>query len=351
MRRKHGPRLNYPKLIFCVIALILFIVGLILIFNVATKPNSSLPEEKITSEISLVGDDTIYLYKNEEYIEPGFNAKDSKGNTLTADVKVENNIDITKSGEYEVKYSLSNDTTKTRKVIVKEASLLLNGKKSNNSLAVLMYHYFYDESAGEKSKNSNWMSISKFEDQLNYLKENNYYYPTWQEVADFVDGKIDLPENSVVITMDDGHKSVYNLAIPLLDKYNIPATAFIITKKFDTANLEKYKNSTIDFQSHTNNMHRGGGTIGHGGIFPALSIEESVADLKESIEKLGGNSGALAYPYGDCTERTMQAAEQAGFKVAFTTVNKKIKPGMDKYELPRVRMYSDITLNGFKNSI
>lgn len=351
MRRRHRPRLNYAKLILCIIALVLFITGLSLLFNVATKPTSSIPEDKNTIEITLAGDDTVYLYKNEEYIEPGFKAMDSKENDLTNEVKVENNIDITKSGEYEVKYLLSDNTSKTRNVIVKEASLLLNGKKSNNSLAVLMYHYFYDESAGGKSKNSNWMSISKFEDQLNYLKENNYYYPTWQEVADFVDGKIDLPENSVVITMDDGHKSVYNLAIPLLDKYNIPATAFIITKKFDTANLEKYKNSTIDFQSHTNNMHRGGGTIGHGGIFPALSIEESVADLKESIEKLGGNAGALAYPYGDCTERTMKAAEQAGFKVAFTTVNKKINPGMDKYELPRVRMYSDITLNGFKNSI
>ncbi len=350
MNRRKKVRLNYQKLILCIIALILFISGLVMIFSVAIKQASAVPEEKNDIEITLSGEDTIYLYKNEEYVESGFSAKDSDGNGLTDKVVVDNNIDITKSGEYEVKYSIDN-TTKTRKVIVKEASLLLNGEKSNNSLAVLMYHYFYDEAKGETGKNANWMEISKFEDQLSYLKENNYYYPTWQEVADFVDGKIDLPENSVVITMDDGHKSVYNLAIPLLDEYNIPATAFIITKSFDTANVEKYKNSTINFESHTNNMHRGGGTIGHGGIFTALSIEESTADLKTSIEKLGGNSGALAYPYGDCTERTMKAAEQAGFKVAFTTVNKKVKPGMNKFELPRVRMYSDITLNGFKNSI
>ena len=228
---------------------------------------------------------------------------------------------------------------------------LAKGEKSNNSLAVLMYHYFYDDTKGETAQNSNWMPITKFEEQLNYLKENDYYYPTWEEVADFVDGKIDLPEKSVVITMDDGHKSIYSLAIPLLEKYDIPATAFIITKNFNKNTLEKYANSIIDFESHTNIMHRAGGTIGHGGIFPALSLEEGVADLKESIEKLGGNSNALAYPYGDCTQRTKQAAEQAGFKVAFTTINTKVKPGMDKYELPRVRMYTDITLTGFANSI
>lgn len=234
---------------------------------------------------------------------------------------------------------------------VSKAITLAEGEKSKNSLPVLMYHYFYDKSKGETGKNSNWMEISKFEDQLKYLKENDYYYPTWEEVADFVDGKIDLPEKSVVITMDDGQKSLYNLAIPLLDKYEIPATAFIITSKFSETNLEKYKNSTIDFESHSDNMHRAGGNIGHGGIFTALSVEDGVADLKKSIEKLGGNSGALAYPYGDYTDKTIQATKQAGFKVAFTTEYGKVKPGMNKHKLPRVRMSGDISLNGFKNSI
>ena len=51
---------------------------------------------------------------------------------------------------------------------------LEDGKKSNNSLPVLMYHYFYDKSKGEKGKNSNWMEISKFSDQLKYLKVSNF---------------------------------------------------------------------------------------------------------------------------------------------------------------------------------
>ena len=232
-----------------------------------------------------------------------------------------------------------------------KAMKLEDGKKSNNSLPVLMYHYFYDKSKGEKGKNSNWMEISKFSDQLKYLKDNDYYFPTWDEVSDFVDGKVDLPKKSVVITIDDGHESLYKLAIPELDKYKIPATAFIITKNFDTSNLEKYKNSTIDFESHTDNMHRPGGTYGHGGIFPALSIDKSVEDLKTSIEKLGGNASTLAYPYGDCTDRTKQAVQKAGIKLAFTTVNKKVKPGMNKYELPRVRISSEISIKGFSSSL
>lgn len=34
---------------------------------------------------------------------------------------------------------------------------------------------------------------------MKYLSENNYYFPTWDEVASFIDGKQVLPEKSVVI--------------------------------------------------------------------------------------------------------------------------------------------------------
>lgn len=271
------------------------------------------------------------------------NAKQASANT-TEENTISNETNTTAN-------EIPNQEVSTKPTRESKATPLAAGEKSKNSLPVLMYHYFYDASQGQKGSNSNWLEISKFEEQLKYLKENDYYFPNWQEVADFVDGKVDLPKKSIVLTMDDGHKSLYNLAIPLLDKYDIPATAFIITSKFDTANIEKYKNSTIDFESHSHNMHRAGGKIGHGGIFTALSIEEGVADLTQSIEKIGGNSGALAYPYGDFTESTKKATKQAGFKVAFTTQYGKVKPGMDKYELPRVRIYQDITLGSFKGSI
>ena len=316
MKKGSKRRLNYTKIIAFIIILALVIFGIS--HFLGTKNNHEVAE----------GD-----------------------NTTLASSNITDNTQTTNEISNEMGNDEENNVVATKPERESKAVPLANGEKSNNSIAVLMYHYFYDTSKGETGKDANWLDISKFEEQLKYLKDNDYYYPTWQEVADFVDGKIDLPKKSVVITMDDGHKSLYNLAIPLLDEYNIPATAFIITSRFDTKNVEKYKNSTIDFESHTDNMHRAGGTIGHGGIFPALSLEEGVADLKQSITKLGGNSGALAYPYGDCTERTKKAAKQAGFKVAFTTVYGKTKPGMNKYELPRVRIYKEITLGGFIGSI
>jgi len=82
-----------------------------------------------------------------------------------------------------------------------------------------------------------------------------------------------------------------------------------------------------------------------------MSVKDGVKDLETSIKKLGGNHNALAYPYGDHNDRTREIVIRAKFKVAFTTENKKVSPGMDKYVLPRVRISSDMSLNSFKNSL
>lgn len=287
---KRRVRINYFKLItrlifiICVILVIIFVPKLLK----EKKNNDIIISNNKKAQISLKGEETIYLYRNEKYTEKGFTAKTLNNEDISKKVNVEDNIDISKAGEYEISYSLDGyeAETKTRKVVVKAPKKLKKGEKSKNKLPVLMYHYFYDKSKGETGKDNNWMEISKFEKQLKYLVDNDYYFPSWQEVADFVDGKIDLPKKSVAITIDDGQKSLYSLAIPMLDKYKVRATAFIITKNFKKEKLEKYKNSYIDFESHSDNMHRGGANEGHGGIFQVLSIDDGVKDLKTSVKKL-----------------------------------------------------------------
>lgn len=339
MKKESTNKKNYFKLFFCILILSLIIFTIIKVFG-KDKLSKQILEEENNIEINEIIENNTEVNENSIKNNIEVNTNSVKNNNST--VEKQNTV---KKAENKVATS---DTKQSKDL---PTTTTTNSKGSTNSLPVLMYHYFYSAKAGETGKDANWMEISKFEEQLKYLKNNNYYFPTWKEVEDFVNGKIKLPKKSVVITMDDGNKSIYNYAIPMLDKYKIPATAFIITKNFDTKKIEKYKNSTIDFESHTNNMHRAGGTIGHGGIFPALSVEEGVKDLKESITKLNGNKNVLAYPYGDHTETTKKAVKQAGFKLAFTTENKKVRPGMDQYALPRVRMYKDITIKGFANSL
>ena len=317
----------------------------------------------------------ITIDQNTKYNEPGYKATDSYDGDLTDQVKIENKVDTKTPGEYKVIYQVQDSSGNTfetsRKVIVRKTTTttkktttttkdpnklgdtgkVTTKKGTGEGIPILMYHYFFDSEAGETGKDSNWMDVKDFEKQLKYLSDNNYYYPTWQEVYDFVEGKITLPSKSVVITMDDGHKSIYTYAIPLLEKYKVKATAFIITSKDNAKKIKKYTNHEyIEFQSHTHNMHQGGCSGGHGGLFRCISYDKGLADLKKSIEFLG-KSDALAYPFGDVTKNVLTITKDANFKVGVTTQWGYAKKGADPLQLPRVRMYKGIALSTFKSNV
>lgn len=224
-------------------------------------------------------------------------------------------------------------------------------KHKTNGLAICMYHYVYDKDNPPKEKlNSNFIEVHDLEEELQYLTENNYYFPTWEEVEKFVGGDYLLPEKSVVLTFDDGAYSFLNLGVPLFEKYKIPVTSFLIGNIDGKKKVKKYASEYMTFQSHSYNMHRGGGNIGHGGIFPVMNHDDAVADLQKSIE-IGGNGDAFAYPYGDYNDSCVQAVKDAGFKCAVTTEYGRAKPGDDPLLLPRIRMSMGQSLESFKKLV
>lgn len=319
--------------------------------------------------ISLKGEENITIIQGEKYIENGYDAVDKYDGDVTNNVKIENKVDTSKPGNYEIIYrvkdSSGNENVVKRNVTVKKKIIEVSNIASNKNtttpkvgtsgsgrgIAIFMYHYFYDKNnLPDKKLNTNYLEIHDFEEQMKYLHDNNYYFPSWQEVADFVDGKIELPQKSVVITVDDGDKSFFDLAIPVLNKYNIKATSFIITSKPSAKKIPKYKSDNIIFQSHTHNMHRGGCTGGHGGLFRCIDYQKGLDDLKQS-QLITGSSDALAYPYGDVTPNVLSITRASGFKVAVTTSYGRAKKGMDRLQLPRVRISRGISLQGFKSSL
>lgn len=215
-----------------------------------------------------------------------------------------------------------------------------------NGLAVCMYHYVYDENDPPKDLNANYIEVKALEEQLIYLTENNYYFPTWEEVRQYIDGELLLPEKSIVLSFDDGAKSFLKLGAPLFEKYHVPVTSFLITSKDGENKVATYESAYVKFQSHTHNMHRAGGNIGHGGIFPVMPHDEAVADLQESI-RICKNGEALAYPYGDYNDSCVAATKEAGFLCAFTTEYGRVFPGDDPYLLPRIRISHGQSLASF----
>ncbi len=94
---------KYKKYIFIGLGCILLILGLIFIL---------IGRKKISYYIDLSGNREITIYEGDAYIEPGYTARDSKGNDLTEKVVVNNMIDISTIGTYEIIYTLNNTEVK-----------------------------------------------------------------------------------------------------------------------------------------------------------------------------------------------------------------------------------------------
>ena len=334
------------------LVLIIAIVGTIYLINKNKNDenkevsNTNVVKEEIKSnkdeikpEIKLIEDYGVATLGQE--FKPKLKATDNIDGDISSKVQV-SNLDINKAGEYNVTYSVKdssgNETTINQKVYVRE--------ETSNGLPVLMYHFFYDGDKYKK-KDNNWLSTSKFEEQLKYLTEQNYYFPTWDEVNDYIDGKTKLPSKSVVLTVDDGDDSFFDLAVPLLQKYKVTATIFVITDWYGyryNGNLEY-----VSWQSHSQNMHESGAN-GKGRMVN-WTYDQILADLNNSYACLGSQSIVFCYPFGHYNDTALKALEASPFKLAFTVEGGRVYKGSKKLLLPRVRVEDCNSMDYYKSSI
>jgi peptidoglycan/xylan/chitin deacetylase (PgdA/CDA1 family) len=100
----------------------------------------------------------------------------------------------------------------------------LNALADNSiSVPILTYHNLDPSTPGSMT-----ISTAKFEEQLKWLKDNNYNVIPLMDLVNYLQEKTSsLPEKSVVITVDDGKESVYKYMLPIIRKYNVPVTLFI----------------------------------------------------------------------------------------------------------------------------
>ena len=307
--------------------------------------------DRMDPELTLEGDEHITMKLGEKFKEPGYTATDDSGNDITADVSVLD-ASLNKAGEqkieYEVKDSKGSTTRVARTVMVEP-----NTDYDTPGLPICMFHYVYDENdppADLHQRFGNYISAQALEEELNWLNDEGYYYPTWKEVREYIDGKLILPDKSIVLCFDDGSKSFLENGIPVLEKCRVPATCFMITSHNGEKKIAQYQSDYVTYESHTDNMHRPGGNIGHGGIFTAISREDGMADLKKSID-ICGSGEALAYPYGDYNDSSVSMVKDSGFLCAMTTQPGKAHPGDDPMLLPRVRMSLGQTLAQFQDMV
>ncbi|NBK97896.1 MAG: hypothetical protein EOM50_07735 [Erysipelotrichia bacterium] len=214
-----------------------------------------------------------------------------------------------------------------------------------STIPVFMYHFFYDETLNEQGVDANYTEIHNFKAQLTAAKQKGYQSVSMHDLELFLDGSIRLPYGSFVITIDDNAESVKRLAYPVLEQLQMHATNFVVTSWVsDFASLQ---NPYIELQSHSDAKHTGGCSgIQHGGLFNCIDYESGLKDVRLSSEKLA-DAFVFCYPFGDVDENMKKILHEGGYRLAFTTKFGYASAGMDKLELPRVRVSKNTSVEAF----
>jgi len=232
-------------------------------------------------------------------------------------------------------------------VIIEESNNTL--EKNAQSIPVFLYHFFHNHNEYESWTTVISLRIDKFEDQLKYLKDNDFMTLKMKDLEMYIDGKVQIRENSVVLTIDDGNETIFSLAYPVIEKYGVNVTVFAITS-YDE-NIINKQTDYVEMHSHTHNMHiTDKCSGGQGGLFKCVDYEEGLVDLKKSSELLN-NTKYLAYPFGEYTDWSIDLLKESGYTMALTTNYGNAKVGIDKYLVPRIYIYNEYSLETFKRLV
>jgi len=221
------------------------------------------------------------------------------------------------------------------------------------TIPILTYHKFC---TGD-SQDVYTIHITRFEQQMAYLKNNGYLVISIAQLLQCIENNI-FPEKPVIITIDDGFKSVYSLAFPVLKEYGFPATLFLYTdfigngpNQLSWQEIREMIDAGMEIGSHT---------LSHSNLLNMKKKESHMDYLKRinqeillSREILERNTGSLvqsfAYPYGVYSQEIKMLAKQAGYQALLNVNSMNNSIPIDKYSLNRQIIPASCSIKQFEN--
>lgn len=260
--------------------------------------------------------------------------------------------------------------------------------QGTREVAILVYHRF-----AETAEDSMTVRTQTFEAQLRFLREHGYQFVPLRDVvawlraqreeADGADANapasaaasasanvaadvaasapasartsapVTLPLKAVALTVDDGHHSVYDVMLPIVQREHLPVTLFVYPSAVSNApyaltwNQLRTLHDTglFDVQSHTwwhpnFNVERRRQAPEEFRRFVLTQFRHS----RERIEaEVGTDVDMLAWPFGLYDEELMTLAREAGYQAAFTLEARKVTPRARMLAMPRFLMVDACT--------
>lgn len=199
-----------------------------------------------------------------------------------------------------------------------------------------------------------------FEQQL-MLYKKNFCPVDLNDLEDLISGKWEKEKPGLIISFDDGLKSNYIIAAPLLEKYGFTGWFFVPVGLIGTGRCKDFHhtgNKDCSYmswreifklsQSHIIGCH----TLTHYRLSNPISdekLEQEIVESKKILEdKLNSKNNIFCRVGGEEETYTAKAAKyirEAGYKYSFMTNNKLIFPGTNRFQLQRTNIEADWPLS------
>ena len=222
------------------------------------------------------------------------------------------------------------------------------------TIPILCYHRF-----GLK-KSRMVVTPENFSEQMAYLHDNGFRVISLSDLVAFVNGEKSVPKKSVVITMDDGYKSAYQYAFPILKKYEFPATIFVYSDFIGTTDGLSWKemkemvaSGLVDIQPHSkSHSNLGIRKQTEDEHFYQQRIKTEITVPTHLFSKhLNTVMYAYAYPYGDTNQFVIKNLENHHYTLGAT-----VQPGGNPsfaypYMLRRNMVFGEEGIDAFKRNL
>lgn len=206
-------------------------------------------------------------------------------------------------------------------------------------IPIVMYHYVeYVKDPGDTIRKS--LNIVPFvlEKEFEELNKNNYRTLFVKEIPRIISGEMPYSSRSATLTFDDGYEDFYTDVFPLLKKYKIKATVYVVYNFIDRKGFlnEKEIQEIID----SGLVEIGAHTLDHYYLKQSseLVATKQIIDNKKMLEnRFKIQIETFAYPYGAFDQDTIDMVKLAGYTTAVSVI-----PGIkhskdDLFYLYRIR--------------
>ncbi|MDD5405390.1 MAG: polysaccharide deacetylase family protein [Sulfurovaceae bacterium] len=233
----------------------------------------------------------------------------------------------------------------------------LFGAGVEKKISILCYHRFSDNVLDSMT-----IKTSEFAKQLAWLKASGYTVIPLDNAVRYLKGEIkNIPAKSVVITADDGHKSIYTDMAPLVKQYHIPVTLFIYPSAISNADyamtwkqlheLEATKLFIVESHTYWHPNFKVEKKRLSPEEYSKFVDKQLIGSKKVLEEKMGHEIKYLAWTFGIYDNELEAKASQSGYNAALTIERRQATSHDAIMALPRYMIVSIYDITAFKKIV